>query len=93
MEDIEVFVPVGETRVVGRPLAPRLAQLDGARIGWLDNMKANAPELLRNIAAALIKRGANGEMLFTSKNATAAAPESILAHLRNCDAVVLAISD
>ncbi len=93
MEDIEVFVPIGETRIVDRPLAPRLTQLNGARIGWLDNMKANAPELLRNIAAALIKLGANGEMLFASKNATAAAPESILAHLRNCDAVVLAISD
>jgi hypothetical protein len=93
MENIEVFVPISETRIVDRPLAPRLTQLNGARIGWLDNMKANASELLRSIAVALIEQGADGEMVFASKNATAAAPESILAYLRNCDAVVLAISD
>ena len=93
MNKIEVFVPIAETRIVEGSLAPRLPQLKGARIGWLDNMKANAPELLRDVAAVLVDRGANGEMVFASKNATAAAPESVLANLRTCDAVVLAISD
>ncbi len=93
MDEIEVFVPIAESRIVERSLAPRLPGLKGARIGWLDNMKANAPELLRDLAAALRDCGADGEMIFASKNATAAAPESVVAHLRTCDAVVLAISD
>ncbi len=93
MDKIEIFIPTARTRVVERALAPRLRQLKGARIGWLDNMKANAPELLRDVAAVLTDRGADSEMVFASKNATAAAPESVLAHLRTCDAVVLAISD
>ena len=93
MNRIEVFVPIAETRIVSRSLAPRLSKLKGARIGWLDNMKANAPELLRDVAAVLRDRGADGEMIFASKNPTAAAPEAVLAHLRTCDAVVLAISD
>ena len=60
MNKIEVFVPIAETRIVEGSLAPRLPQLKGARIGWLDNMKANAPELLRDVAAVLVDRGANG---------------------------------
>lgn len=93
MDKIEVLIPTPQTRTVKRPLAPRLANLKGARIGWLDNMKANAKELLHGIAEVLQEGNADGEMLVLSKNATAAAPESVLAYLRTCDAVVLAISD
>jgi len=93
MEQIEVLIPAPQTRTVKRPLAPRLANLKGARIGWLDNMKANAKELLHGIAEVLQEGNADGEMLVLSKNATAAAPESVFAYLRTCDAVVLAISD
>ena len=93
MDKIEVLIPTPQTRTVKRPLAPRLANLKGARIGWLDNMKANAKELLHGIAEVLQEGNADGEMLVLSKNATAAAPESVLAHLRTCVAVVLAISD
>ncbi len=42
MSLIEVLSPVAATRVATRPLAPRLTTLAGKRIGWLDNMKANA---------------------------------------------------
>ncbi len=93
MKIIEVLVPVAITRVHQRALAPRLAKLDGVRIGWLDNMKANAGLLLSSVAAALRERGDAFEMIVASKNATAAAPDTVMAHLRTCDAVVLAISD
>jgi monomeric isocitrate dehydrogenase len=93
MEKLEVLIPTAKTRAVKLALAPRLATLRGARIGWLDNQKANAKELLHAIATALKDGDADGEMVVLSKNATAAAPESVLTHLRTCDAVVLAISD
>jgi hypothetical protein len=93
MDSIEVYIPTADTRIVERTLAARLSQFAGAKIGWLDNMKANAPQLLREVAAEFSSRSAGVEMLFASKNATAAAPEAVLAQLRTCDAVVLAISD
>ena len=93
MATVDVLSPVAATRIATRPLAPRLATLAGKRIGWLDNMKANAGALLREVAAALRARGHQFEAVSAAKNATAAAPYSVMAHLKTCDAVVLAISD
>ncbi len=93
MTTVEVLIPVAATRVKDRPLAPRLSSLQDKRIAWLDNMKANAGELLRLTAAALAARGHRFEIVSAAKNATAAAPDTVMAHLKRCDAVVLAISD
>ena len=93
MTIVEVLVPVAATRVVDRPLAPRLASLSGKRIAWLDNMKANAGALLRYTALALHDSGHAFEIVLAAKNATAAAPDTVMAHLKTCDAVVLAIAD
>jgi len=93
MNQIEVFVPTAEARTQKWPLAPRLDRLAGARIGWLDNMKANAGDLLGSVAAVLHENGVDFEMVTGSKNATAAAPQSVMSHLKTCDAVVLAIAD
>jgi hypothetical protein len=93
MDNLEVFVPVATARVDERPLAPRLNQLPGARIAWLDNMKANAKSLLDYARQTLQERDASFETIVLSKNATTAAPDSIMEKLRTCDAVVLAIAD
>ena len=93
MSLIEVLVPVAVTHVRDRPLAPRLNGLSGKRIGWLDNMKANAGELLRFTAETLRESGHAFETVIASNNATAAAPDTVMAHLKTCDAVVLAIAD
>ena len=93
MTTVEVLVPVAATRVHDRPLAPRLTSLNGKRIGWLDNMKANAGDLLRGVADVLRAGGHSFEFVTAAKNATAAAPDAVMAHLKTCDAVVLAISD
>jgi hypothetical protein len=93
MAHIEVLVPVAATRACALPLAPRRPALAAARIGWLDNLKANAGALLDGIAARLTAAGHAGEAVRVSKNATAAAPDAVMAHLRTCDAVVLAIAD
>lgn len=93
MSQIEILVPIAATRTQNRPLAPRLASLAGRRIAWLDNMKANAGELLREVAQALRDAGHAFEVVTAAKNATAAAPDAVMMHLKTCDAVVLAISD
>lgn len=93
MTTVEVLIPVAATRIKERPLAPRLTALAGKRIAWLDNMKANAGELLRDVGEALRARGHAFEIVTAAKNATAAAPDAVMAHLKTCDAVVLAISD
>ena len=92
MSEIEILVPVATTRVETRPLAPRLDGLHGARIGWLDNRKANAGALLSDVAACLRGAGHAFEDVCLTKIATEAAPEDVMAHLRTCDAVVLAIA-
>lgn len=93
MSRLEVLVPVAATRAASHPLAARCAKLEGVRIGWLDNMKANAAALLDEVAAVLRGQGYAFEMVRASKNATAAAPPGVMAHLETCDAVVLAIAD
>lgn len=93
MSQLEVLVPVAATRTQQHALAPRLADLSGIRIGWLDNRKANAGELLRQVAGELRAAGHDFESVWARKNATAAAPDDVMAHLKTCHAVVLAISD
>ena len=93
MPEIEVFVPTAEYRITEKPLAARIATLAGARIGWLDNLKANAGELLADVATILKSQGIKFEVVTASKEATAAAPGQVIAHLKQCDAVVLAIAD
>lgn len=93
MATLEILVPTAEVRSVSLALAPRLEQLDGKRIGWLDNLKANAGLLLREIANAVNQNGVEFERVVASKNATAAAAPSVMSHLETCDAVVLAIAD
>ena len=93
MNTLEVLVPVPPSRVANHPLASRRAALDGLRIGWFDNMKANAAALLDALETTLTARGLRFEAVRLSKNATAAAPAGVMAHLLTCDAVVLAIAD
>lgn len=94
MTDVEVHVPVAEFRLQSYPLAPRLSALENVKIGWLDNMKANAGELLSGVAERVhaTSAGKLGKIV-ESKNATAPAPASVMTHLQTCDAVVLAIAD
>ena len=93
MTDVEVFIPTAAARTEQRAPAQRLETLDGVRIGWLDNQKANAGELLSAVAHDLENAGLQFERVTLRKDATAAAPDAIMAHLKTCDAVVLAIAD
>lgn len=93
MPRIDIFSPVAVTRTTTYPLAERPESLHGRRIGWVDNLKANAGTLLELTAQQLAAGGLKFESVHATKNATAAAPPELLAHLKTCDAVVLAIAD
>lgn len=91
--DIEVLIPTAVPRIEERPLAPRIDDLAGKTIGLADNMKANAGALLDTVASRLDARYDDVEFIVTQKNASAAAPEEVMAQLHQCDAVILAIAD
>jgi hypothetical protein len=93
MSTLEVFVPVAHSRVENLPLAPRLEGLSGKRVAWLDNLKANAGAFLRETESVLQGAHTGFDSILESKNATAAAADEVMSHLRTCDAVVLAIAD
>src|SRR5436189_1058015 len=52
-EYLKVFDPCGRVDAERRMPAPRVAALDGLRLGILDNTKWNANRLLRKTAARL----------------------------------------
>lgn len=53
---MDVLSPVRSAPAALKPLAPRRASLDGARIGILDNAKPNAGVLLGRVAELLAAR-------------------------------------
>jgi hypothetical protein len=91
--EIEVLVPVPPVRVEERPLAPRLDGLCGARVGFLDNQKANAGLLLATVAATIQRDVGPFDAVHEVKVATMAAPGEVMGRLQRCHAVVLAIAD
>ncbi|MCP3988054.1 MAG: hypothetical protein GY724_03200 [Actinomycetia bacterium] len=93
MASLQILSPVAPTRVEERPLAPRLDNIDGARIALLDNQKANAGSLLAAVGQDLVARYPDLTLTTEHKIATSASPAEVMDRLRSCDAVVLAIAD
>jgi hypothetical protein len=90
-----VFDPRGIVEATPQSLAPRLARLEGARLGVLDNTKWNANRLLKRTAAKLEKRLGLGAVTYYrkesfSKDADPALIQSIAAAN---DVVLTAIGD
>ncbi|MCS6926334.1 MAG: hypothetical protein NZ578_10595 [Candidatus Binatia bacterium] len=93
MRVIEVLNPTAEVRAPQIPLAPRVSDLRGKTIGFLNNRKANAGLLLESLQACLRHRWGEFAVVVGEKNAAMAAPEAVLTRLSQCDAVVTAIGD
>ena len=93
MSELSFLSPVPPSVVAEHPLSGRIPALDGARIGLLDNRKANALGLLESVGRELVARHRGVELVLEHKLASAGAPEDVLGRLRTCDAVVLAIAD
>ena len=90
-----VYDPRGAVTVEPLALAPRLAALDGIRLGVLDNTKWNASKLLRQVVACL-----EADLTFAAVHAYAKssfsrpAPAELLDRIAaETDAVVTASGD
>ncbi len=85
--------PVAEEELETFPFAPRVPELSGRRIGFLDNSKERADEILEVIEELLTERFEYAEIirrrkLYYTKNAP---PELIDELVERCDLVVTAV--
>ncbi len=90
-----VFDPRGVVEAEPRALAPRLASLDGVRLGILDNTKWNANRLLKKTAAQLEERfGFAGVRYYRKESFSKDADPSLIATIAaENDVVLTAIGD
>jgi len=79
----------------GFTLAPRAAELRGARVGLLENGKQNARRLLEDVADILRDRYGAGEATLRRKEnfAQPAAPELVSELSADSDVVVIGVGD
>ena len=93
MDELTVLDPTAEMDVERIPLAPRPPDLAGKRIGFLDNSKEKAEEILRRIEERLRERFAVGPVLWRRKEFyTKPAPTPFIEELaRQCDVVISAV--
>jgi hypothetical protein len=87
--------PGAEDVPVSYSLAPRLASLQGARIGLIDNRKRHSDVFLTRLQELLRERyGVADFQYYTKDGASVATPPAVLADMaRNCDAVIHAVAD
>jgi hypothetical protein len=93
MDELTVLDPTAEMDVERIPLAPRRADLAGARIGILDNSKEKADEILRRLEERLKEQFAVGPVVWRRKEFyTKQAPVALIEDLaRQCDVVLSAV--
>ena len=95
MSEIIVVDPAAEDDVQKSALAPRLATLEGARVGLIDNAKHMAEETLREVEALLKSRfGVKEVSYYRKRNASVPTPPEVLRELSSkCDAFVHGVAD
>lgn len=92
---VRIYIPTGEDTSYQKPLAPRVAGLDGKVIGILDNGKWNANKLLRAIEQQLRgKYGFPAVLKRKKEGPSVPAPAGMIEELaEQCDLVITAIGD
>ena len=76
---MQLYAPTATMATRKRTRAPRLAKLDGMRIGILENGKLNAEEMLNEVAQLFVQRnGCTIRTLASKSNASAPAPANTL---------------
>ena len=90
-----VYDPRGTVSAEPHQLAPRLATLDGVRLGVLDNAKWNASKLLRHVVTGLETGQAfAGVRVYTKPSFSRPAAADLLDRIAaENDAVITAIGD
>ncbi len=93
MDELTVLDPTAEMDVERIPLAARPAGLAGKRVGFLDNSKERAQEILRQIEERMNGQFALGSVVWRRKDFyTKQAPPALIEDLaRQCDVVVNAV--
>ena len=91
-EDLR-HAPTAEPRILATGLAPRLASLEGKRVGILDNSKANAGTLMLAVAERLKDRYGVRDIVKREKGIAGAPSPDILAALTTCDFVLVGSAD
>ena len=90
---IRLYDPTAEPRAIAAQLAPRLATLQGKRIGILDNTKANAGTLMLAVARILQERYGAGEIVKCEKPVARPPSAEALAALSQCDLALVGSAD
>jgi hypothetical protein len=92
---LTIFDPRGRVETERVAPAPRVASIDGMRLGILDNTKWNANKLLRNTAARLGEQHRFGAVNYYRKESfsKAADPALLAAIAAENDIVLTAIGD
>lgn len=90
---IKLYVPEGRVRSIAVPLAPRLQELQGKVIAFMQNGKPNADVLLGRLAALMQKEYGLAGIITRAKAKTTEPAEFIEALSRESQGVVNAIGD
>ena len=93
MNGITVWSPEGINRVEAQPIAPRLASLDGVRVGILNNSKPNSLRLQERVVELLAAEQKIGGVVTKEKPSAAVGAEKLDLYAREVDGVVTAIGD
>ena len=88
------FDPRGRVNDAQYRLAPRLAELDGARLGVLDNSKWNAGKLLRGASQKFNEKNRfTASTYYNTHYSIDSDPDLLKKIAEECDVVVTAIAD
>ena len=92
---VRLVHPAAEDQPVQYQLAPRLATLQGATIGLIDNRKRHSDVFLARLQELLRERyGVAGFQYYTKDGASVPTPADVMADMtQNCDAVIHAVAD
>jgi hypothetical protein len=95
LNELTAFDPRGVVETESLEIAPRVANLDGLRLGVLDNTKWNANRLLRKTVAKLQQELSFTAVTYYRKESFSkdAAPALIEAIAANNDIILTAIGD
>jgi hypothetical protein len=93
--NIRVYDPRGRVDVENRALSPRVKDLNGLRLGILDNTKWNANKVLRLVRDELMQQYTFKDVNYYRKESFSrfAAPELIQEIAANNDILLTAIGD
>jgi hypothetical protein len=92
-ESFLLYDPTAEPRAITAGLAPRLASLQGMRVGILDNSKANAGTLMLAVAKRLKEHHGVGEVVKREKPVAGPPSPAVLADLSACDFALVGSAD